>query len=116
MKKKLIKQLDQPNDCLGYIQNSKGLFLFYEIPYKKYKIPLLKKKSQLWWTTIHEICNKKKILNFPIHNSVIKLFYNNSNLMFLKNKNHKNIQIPITVYYTETSKLLPFVSIMGIKA
>jgi hypothetical protein len=114
--KKLMKQLDQPNDCLGYIQNSKGLFLFYEIPYKKYKIPLLKKKSQLWWTTIHEICNKKKILNFPIHNSVIKLFYNNSNLMFLKNKNHKNIQIPITVYYTETSKLLPFVAIMGIKA
>ena len=35
--------------------------------------------------------------------------------MFLKNKDNKNIQIP-TVYYTETSQLLPFVSIMGIKA
>lgn len=114
--KKLMKDLYPSNDCLGYIQNSKGLFLFYEIPYKKYKIPVLKKNSQLWWSTIHEICNKKQVLNFPIHNCVVKLFYNNSKLMFLKNKDNKNIQIPTTVYYTETSQLLPFVSIMGIKA
>ena len=114
--KKLMKDLYPSNDCLGYIQNSKGLFLFYEIPYKKYKIPMLKKNSQLWWSTIHEICNKKQILNFPIHNCVVNLFYNNSKLIFLKNKDNKNIQIPTIVYYTETSQLLPFVSIMGIKA
>ena len=63
-------------DNLGYIQNRKGIFLFYEIPYKKYKTTL-KKNSQLWWTTIHEICNLRKILNFPIHHSVSKLFLNN---------------------------------------
>lgn len=116
-KKKLLNDLNYKNiDCLGYIQNSRGVFLFFEIPYKKYKVPLLKKNSQLWWSTIHEICNSRKILNFPIHNSVTKLFLNNSKLIFLKNKNNINIQVPNIAYYTETKELLPFISIMGIKA
>ena len=39
--KKLLHDLHYKNaDCLGYIQNSKGVFLFYEIPYKKYKVNL----------------------------------------------------------------------------
>lgn len=114
--KKLTKDLYPSNDCLGYIQNSKGIFLFYEIHYKNYKVPLLEKKNQLWWTTIHEICNIKKILNFPIHNSVTKLFYNNSKLIYLKNKQNINIQVPTIVYYTETKEILPYISIMGIKA
>ena len=90
--------------------------IFFEIPYKNYKVSLLKKKTQLWWTTISEICNSKKILNFPVHNSVTKLFYNNPKLIFLKNKNNINIQIPTVVYYPETKQLLPFISIMGIKS
>jgi len=116
-KKKLMKDLNYSNmDSLGYIQNSKGVFLFFEIPYKKYKVGLLNKNSQLWWTSIHEICNTKKILNFPIHNSVTKLFLNNSGLIFLKNKNKINIQIPTIAYYTESKQLLPYISIMGIKS
>lgn len=116
-KKKIMKDLNYKNiDSLGYIQNSKGIFLFFEIPYKKYKVRLLNKNSQLWWSSIHEICNYRKILNFPIHNSVTNLFLNNSGLIFLKNKNNINIQIPTIAYYTETKQLLPFISIMGIKA
>lgn len=116
-KKKLINDVYSKNlDCLGYIKNTKGIFLFFEIPYKNYKVSLLKKKTQLWWTTISEICNSKKILNFPVHNSVTKLFYNNPKLIFLKNKNNINIQIPTVVYYSETKQLLPFISIMGIKS
>ena len=39
--KKLLNDLKyKTSDCLGYIQNSKGIFLFYEIPYKKYKVNL----------------------------------------------------------------------------
>ena len=42
--KKLMNDLNYKNvDCLGYIQNRKGIFLFYEIPYKKYKTTLHKK-------------------------------------------------------------------------
>ena len=65
---------------------------------------------------MHEICNQRKILNFPIHQSVSKLFFNNNQLIFLKNKNNINIEIPSTVYYTESQQLLPYISIMGIKA
>lgn len=116
-KKKIMNDLRYPNiDNLGYIQNSKGIFLFFEIPYEKYKVKLLNKNSQLWWSSIHEICNLKKILNFPIHNTVTKLFLNNSKLIFLKNEKKNNIQIPTIAYYTESSQLLPYISIMGIKA
>ncbi len=116
-KNKLMNDLNYKNiDCLGYIQNSKGIFLFFEIPYKNYKINLLKKNSQLWWATMHEICNIRKVLNFPIHHSVTKLFFNNNQLIFLKNKNSINIQIPTIGYYTDSKELLPFISIMGIKA
>lgn len=115
--KKLLNDLNYNSaNCLGYIQNKKGVFLFYEIPYKKYKVKLVKKNCQLWWTTIHEICNLKKLLNFPIHYSVSKLFFDNSNLVFLKNKNNINIEIPTVGYYTETKQLLPYISIMGIKS
>ena len=77
--KKLLNDLKyKTTDCLGFIQNRKGIFLFYEIPYKKYNVNLYKKNTQLWWTTIHEICNSKCILNFPIHNSVTQLFLNNN--------------------------------------
>lgn len=115
--KKLLDDLHYKNaDCLGYIQNSKGVFLFYEIPYKKYTVNLHKKNTQLWWTTIHEICNSKCILNFPIHNSVTHLFFTNNKLIYLKNKNNVNIQIPTIGYYTESKELLPFISVMGIKS
>ena len=115
--KKLLNDLKyKTSDCLGYIQNSKGIFLFYEIPYKKYKVNLCKKNTQLWWATIHEICNSKRILNFPIHNSVTYLFFNNNKLIYLKNKDDVNIQIPTIGYYTESKELLPFISVMGIKS
>ena len=115
--KKLLNDLKyKTTDCLGFIQNRKGIFLFYEIPYKKYNVNLYKKNTQLWWTTIHEICNSKCILNFPIHNSVTQLFLNNNKLIFLKNKDNINIQIPTIGYYTESKELLPFISVMGIKA
>lgn len=115
--KKLLNDLKyKTTDCLGYIQNSKGIFLFYEIPYKKYKVNLCKKNTQLWWATIHEICNSKHILNFPIHNSVTYLFFNNNKLIYLKNKDNINIQIPTIGYYTESKELLPFISVMGIKS
>ena len=115
--KKLLNDLKyKTTDCLGYIQNSKGIFLFYEIQYKKYKVNLCKKNTQLWWATIHEICNSKRILNFPIHNSVTHLFFNNNKLIYLKNKDNVNIQIPTIAYYTESKELLPFISVMGIKS
>ena len=116
-KKKLMNDLNYKNtNCLGYIQNSKGVFLFYEISYNNYKINLMKKNSQLWWTTMHEICNLRKILHFPIHKSITKLFLDNNQLIYLKNKNNVNIQIPTIGYYTDSAQLLPFISIMGIKA
>tara|TARA_B100000963_G_scaffold70602_1_gene58867 strand:- start:1248 stop:2405 length:1158 start_codon:yes stop_codon:yes gene_type:complete len=115
--KKIMNDLNYKTvDCLGYIKNRRGVYLFYEIPYKKYKVNLLKKNSQLWWTTIHEICNLKKILSFPIHKSVSKLFFDNNQLLFLKNKKNNNIEIPTVGFYTETKELLPYISIMGIKS
>ena len=44
------------------------------------------------------------------------LFFTNNKLIYLKNKNNVNIQIPTIGYYTESKELLPFISVMGIKS
>ena len=100
----------------GYIQNSKGIFLFYEIPYKKYKSKSCKKNTNYGGLLFMKFVTLKRILNFPIHNSVTYLFFNNNKLIYLKNKDDVNIQIPTIGYYTESKELLPFISVMGIKS
>ena len=114
--KKLLNDLKyKTSDCLGYIQNSKGIFLFYEISYKKYKVNFVKKIHNYGGLLFMKFVTLKRILNFPIHNSVTYLFFNNNKLIYLKNKDDVNIQIPTIGYYTESKELL-FISVMGIKS
>ena len=49
-------------NCLGYIQNEDGIFLFYQID-SKHSPKRWDKEDDLWWALIDEICNHKKILN-----------------------------------------------------
>ena len=101
---------------LGYIMNSEGIFLFYKIDFNKYSIKLVTQKLDYIWCTIHEICNTRKYITFPIHYSVYNLFYQNPKIIYLKNKNKKCIEIPTIAYYGDTQELLPYIATMGIKS
>ena len=102
----------------GFIEDSGNIFVFYNFSsHKKFKIKyvkLIKQSATLWWTLIDEICNHRKLLNFPIHDSVYRLFYRNPTLIYLL-KDNKRLDIPIAGYYGNYYKILPIIVTLGQK-
>jgi len=109
---------------VGFIQGNNTIFVFYDLSaVDEYSalprshqqwLKMIKKSSTLLWVLIDEICNHRKSLNFPIHQSVTALFYQNPILIYLK-QNMKNIDIPIVGYYGNYYKFLPIIASLGQK-
>ena len=109
---------------IGFIQSGSTVYVFYDlssvddystIPRAEQQwLKLIKKSNDLWWVLIDEICNHRKTLNFPIHQSVTSLFYKNPILIYLR-QNSKNIDIPIVAYYGNYYKFLPIIASLGQK-
>lgn len=100
----------------GFVEINNSVYLFFN--YSEDNDNLIKrvfyktKNDNLWWCLMDEICNHKKVLNFPIHPSVYNLFYRNPSLIYLKQKD-KRIDTPIVGYYGNYSKFLPMVAALG---
>jgi hypothetical protein len=110
--------LDVKIDTDGFIESNNNLFFFYNYTTSNkplLNIPNKKQNTQLWWTNIDEICNQKKIIYFPIHKSVWKLFFNYPNLIYIKDYNKNNIEIPIIGYYGDYYKFIPMIATLGQK-
>ena len=69
----------------------------------------------MWWGTIYEICNSKKILYFKIQKCVTHLFLTNPILIFLLDKYNKSYKIPRIGYYGCYHSLLSYVSMLGVQ-
>ena len=98
---------------LGFIQVEDKVYLFYKYQYKYHFPHLFLRNEKMWWGTIDEICNKKKILNFPIHQSVTDLFYTNRQLIYLYQKNGLRYDTPTVAYFGEFFKKLPSIVLFG---
>ena len=117
--KKIIKTIfNTVYTPLGYIQNNDGIFLFYQIDFLGMLVreSAYRDKPHFLWTTIHEICNTRKFITFPIHNSVSNLFYTNPKLIYLKDKNKKCIEIPTIGYVGDSVELLNYIATFQIKS
>jgi len=111
------KIFNKQYNCIGYTLYDDEVYLFYNIDYKKSTEQFVKKKNEkFWWTLIDEICNHKKILNFPIHSSVYNLFYNKPSLIHLKNRKGHYIETPVALYNGEYFNKLPYLYIIGLKS
>ena len=112
--KNLVKKIfGTTYNSIGYIKNKDGIFLFYNIDFKKYQLKKIQKSNNLWWALIDEICNHKLIFNFPIHSSVTHLFISNPKLIYLKDKNKHTIETPIVAYLGSSYEKLPYISVLG---
>lgn len=109
---KITKEKQNP---LGFLQNDKNIYVFFEYQ-KDNNIEFLSKKDTWWWALIDEICNNKKVINCNVHNSVYKIFYSNPTLIYLLDENKKPYEIPSVGYYGTPSQLMNYVSTLGIKA
>ena len=68
--------------------------------------------SSLWWTLMDEICNSRKVINFPIHHSVYMTFFRNPSLIYVKSGNNR-VPIPKVGYYGNYYKFIPIVAAIG---
>ena len=100
----------------GFISSNNNHFFFYSLNGQYNPIKLIKRNQELWWATIDEICNKQSILNFPISKVTSSVFYKFPKLIYLKDVNRKNVEIPVTTYYGGPVELIPFAASVGIRA
>ena len=84
----------------GYIENGGNIFLFFE--YKKDK--LVFENETIIPLTIHEICLYKKYYTTNICDYIIKLFFDNMQLMQLCNENKIPYEVPIICLYESDLK------------
>jgi len=72
------------------------------------------KETKLWWVTISEIFNYKKVLFYPVHDSVVNLFYSYPEMMniFMRGK---LLEIPIVVYNGNNDKYTKYNAIFSLK-
>tara|TARA_B100000900_G_scaffold416238_1_gene450434 strand:+ start:4496 stop:5647 length:1152 start_codon:yes stop_codon:yes gene_type:complete len=115
--KSLMKKIFNKNqNPLGYIKNSDGVFLFYNIEFESVVVKMIDKTDSYIWSLIDEICNIKKIITFPVHNSVTKLFLENPKLIYLKDKNKKCIEVPTVVYHGGSQEIISYIANLGMRA
>ncbi len=96
-------------DCKGFVEKNNDLYIFYNYNVSIKYTPLLKENTKYWWGLIDEICNKKEILNYPIHETVSNLFLDNPGIIYLtvfyNDINHK-LEIPVVGYKGGYYKLI----------
>jgi hypothetical protein len=96
-------------DCKGFVEKNNDLYFFYNYDTPIKYTPLLKENTKYWWGLIDEICNKKEILNYPIHETVSNLFLDNPGIIYLtvfyNDINHK-LEIPVVGYKGGYYKLI----------
>jgi hypothetical protein len=100
----------------AFISNSNGHYFFYEYLDSYISLNNFNRNHDLWWCLIDEICNYKKVVNFPVHTSVFQVFYYNPLLIYLKDKDNDNIEIPVVSFFGGATKITPYVASLGIRA
>jgi hypothetical protein len=86
-----LTQINAANSYRGFLEEKGGsIFLFYDATYLEF--------SKGSWAILDEIINKHRIADVSVKESNYILFYENPNLLYIKNENKEPIEIPISAY------------------
>ena len=102
----------------GMVRKDNVIYIFYQYiqPYGvAIQTPYKTKSDELWWCLIDEICNWRKVLTMTVDKSVVDLFYNNPELIYLYDTNYNKLEIPVVGYHGSYYKLLEFIYTFGVK-
>jgi hypothetical protein len=77
-------------------------------------IQYIPEETKLWWATISEIFNYKKVLFYPVHDSVVNLFYSYPDMMNIYMGGNL-LEIPIVVYNGNNDKYTKYNAIFSLK-
>lgn len=100
----------------GYTNDNNNVYLFFDCSGLQLDGFKMSRMNDLWMATIDEIINQQKICNFPIENEVLEFFYNNMDLLFLKDAKGHTYENPTVMYSGTSRKQLEFKTTFGISS
>ena len=85
---------------IGSLIHEGNTYVWYDCGRSEVVQPLFGKKSdKKWWVLSSEIINWRKVLHFPVEESVVHLFLRNSDMLFVEDDNGDKYECPIVGYY-----------------
>jgi hypothetical protein len=103
----------------GFIESKDNIFVFVKLQSSLGEFSNQKNEKKrddkLWWVLIDEICNHRKILNFPIDKMVTSLFLHNPLIIYLRDTEGRNKPIPRALFYGNAAQMIPFNFVFGPK-
>ena len=109
----IFKNWDNKAQYKGFIETNNNIYVFYQQIYP-YVLEKIEYKDLWWWTTIFELVNIKKVLNFFIDRTVYSIFYKNPLLLSLFDNNNNKISIPYVGYVGGYYTYISFIAAFGI--
>jgi len=100
----------------GYTNDDNNVYLFFDCSGLELDGFKMSRMNDLWMVTIDEIINQQKVCNFPIENEVAEFFYNNMDLLFLKDARGNTYENPSVLYSGTSRKQLEFKTTFGISS
>jgi len=99
----------------GYLIYDDEIYIFFNLKIIHKMQDFYESKNELWWTTIDEICNSKKVINFDVHRSVSDMFLNNVQFIYLLNDKNESYLIPRIGYYGCYYKIMSYIGLLGVQ-
>ena len=109
----IFKELKKEPVFKGYLEFNRDIYIFYEVDLE-YTLDKLNYNNTWWWTSLFEIVNLKMVLNFAIHETVFRVFYEKPLLISLFDDDNNKIPIPSIGYFGEYYKYILFSVELGL--
>lgn len=115
VKKKFKKITNTVVEPEGYLMYNDEIYMFFNLKIFYKTQNCYDSKKELWWSTIDEICNSKKVITFNIHNSTTNMFLDNTDFIYLLDEKREPYLIPRIGYYGCYHTIMPYVTLLGIQ-
>ena len=103
-------------DYMGYMRYGNETFLWYNGRLSnKYELVSGKYNDKLWFATVSEIVNNRKMLSFDIDQSITNLFLQNSRLIYIADSTGKPYDIPTVGYFGSYYKRIGVTAVLGVR-
>ena len=100
----------------GFLRVGDVIHVFYQyISADAIDEPYKTERDEWWWCLMDEICNWRKVVGMDVDPSVVKLFYEKPELIYLYDTNYNKLEIPVVGYHGEPLKSLEFIYTFGVK-
>jgi len=100
-------------DYYGKVIDIDDEILLYECPCVN-EVTMVQSNDSLFWVTLDDAVNVKKVFSMEIDESVTELLLNNEKLMFLQDEDGILVETPMTGYKGAYYKKMAFIAALGV--